>query len=391
MARVGTSAPPAMAVVDAEGRILHTTEPFRALHPATRLSEDSFPELGLVITGQADSATLSVGDTEFTIEPADDGSGVRRALLTVEPAGDEAPAADTAPADPVALLREALEHSSAIAWMKDLDGRYTYVNAAWTEALGSAEDAVVGLTDEQLPPLETVDGPRVKLGQESSPKPHQLEYTVPAYEGRGGFAALRFVVLDGEGQSAAVCGVASPIEQGQLAREEASRLMRIQRWSRMDSESVRGEVLADWHVAPGTAGAVQEVRLPAAGRSPQWQPPPLATSPAPKPLGDSAGTGDPEFEQRFDAAVQQLVTEASRWRAELDRARVAAEAAQAEASSARAQLEQLRSERDELEHELAVERERGAAVVQALGQVRARIADLDSSVDQALTVETGSS
>jgi len=382
----GILGPPALALLDEGGRVLRSTEAFDRHHAERRLDLDAVPELRAVLSGQAASADVTIGGERFSVEPVD-GGGLRRLLLSEAGARSGGAASNAPPAvDPLVLLRDELAQSPALAWLKDLEGRYTYVNPRFVEELKTSEETVVGHGEEELPPLQTVDGPRVKLGQESSPEPRQLEYTVPAYEGRTSFAALRFVVLDAEGKSAGVCGVAAPLDSAQLAREEAGRLMRLQRWCRMDADAVRLELLAEWGVAPGEADASSPASEPppAAPESPSHPAPP---SPAPPPASDVPIVLPSDLGERWETCVQQLLAEAGRWLAELDRARAAVEQAQGEANAARAELEQLRAERDELQRALEAERERGLAVVQALGQVRARIADLDSTVDQALTVE----
>ena len=60
--------------------------------------------------------------------------------------------------DPIGVLGHELDSSPAIAWLKDLDGRYVYVNRRYGEALKVAPERIVGYRDAQLTRHEIVDG-----------------------------------------------------------------------------------------------------------------------------------------------------------------------------------------------------------------------------------------
>jgi hypothetical protein len=115
-----------------------------------------------------------------------------------------------------------------IGWLKDLDGRYVYVNRGYVEQLEAAAERILGHLDAELPPREAIDGPRIQEGDALEDEPVQLEYRVAAYEGRPALAVLRFPVRDIDGKPVCVCGVAAPIEQAQLARAECSQLMLLE-------------------------------------------------------------------------------------------------------------------------------------------------------------------
>jgi PAS domain S-box-containing protein len=113
---------------------------------------------------------------------------------------------------PAALpLRERLGDSPVIGWLKDLDGRYLYANRSYVEQLGVTEDRLVGRTDADLPAHEVIDGPRARDGVPPADEPIQLEYRVPAFEGRPELSVMRFAVRDHAGELIGVCGVASRI------------------------------------------------------------------------------------------------------------------------------------------------------------------------------------
>src|SRR5438270_859289 len=82
----------------------------------------------------------------------------------------------------------------------------------------------------------------------------QLEHSVPPFEGRPALTVYRFVIRDTSEEPVAVCGVATPIAEAEVARSECARLMQIERWSRLDARAIRAEVLRDWGIVPLTEG-----------------------------------------------------------------------------------------------------------------------------------------
>jgi PAS domain S-box-containing protein len=108
-------------------------------------------------------------------------------------------------------LRERLAESPVIGWLKDMEGRYVYANRCYVEQLGASEDRLLGRTDAELPVREAIDGPRLRDRGSIADEPIQLEYRVPACEGRPEFTVMRFPIRDESGTVVGVCGVAGPI------------------------------------------------------------------------------------------------------------------------------------------------------------------------------------
>lgn len=244
---------------------------------------------------------------------------------------------------PTASLRARLDESPAIGWVKDLSGRFVYVNHPYLAQLGVSADRLLGHSDAELGPRETVDGPRSRSDEDRFDEPRQLEYTVPAFEGRPALAAVRFVVRDGDGELSGVCGLAAPMEDAQLVHEEAARLMELAP-GETESESAPGETESE--SAPG------ETESPA---DPEW---PEEVSPS----------DDHDPRRRWDKLVRKLDGEAERWLAEVEQAHA------------------VIAERDALARELAAERERAGELARTLAQVRSQIAELDRAVERALPV-----
>jgi hypothetical protein len=127
------------------------------------------------------------------------------------------------------ILVEPLDESPAIVYVKDLHGHYLRVNRRYTELLGVTEAQLCGRTDSEVSPRATIDGPRLEDGGLAADEPLQLEYTVGPFEGRPALAVWRFPVHGPSGEPVAVCGVAAPVPDAGLARDECARLMAIER------------------------------------------------------------------------------------------------------------------------------------------------------------------
>jgi PAS domain S-box-containing protein len=430
---------PALAVVGPDHRIIQSTETFRRRYEDTETLCEQ-PEIDRVLTGHADVATLNVGDVSVAIEAVTDATGRRQAMLTLPPI-EPAPA----PEPPVNALREAAEASPAIVWVKDLDGRYIYANPRYTGAFGTTEERLRGNTDTDLPESETVDGPRLRYAEDGLEEPLQLEYTVPAVDTRPALAAFRFALRDDTGRPIGTCGVAAPVSEARVARDEAVRLMQLERWNRLDPVDVRAELLEQWHVqaasprveeAEAAEAPVDETPQPRPELpSPETEPATAASSesdvetsrpyeptaaPTPAPLPPSAAPSLAETAELLKADLQlarnwadradqlrdelqqaqaqirkaegdaqqalaaavRASEEADRWRSELEQTRLELERAQAEAEALRGPSAEALRLSEELGRAVAAERERGDELEQTLARLRARLTDFESALER---------
>ena len=249
---------PALALVGASGRIQYCTEPFRArCEQAGSLCEE-LPELEAILSGAADRAVATLSGFETQIESVIDAAGGRCALLTLALESEPQQSAESP------ILREPLDDSPALVWLKDLEGRYTRVNSQFIALLGGSEAQLNGHTDSELPPAATVDGPRLQDAERTAAEPVEFGYTVPAYQDRPALSVLRFLIHGADGQPVGICGVAAPMAHSEIAENEAGRLMQLNRSTGLDPESIRSEILEEWGVSfgesfgPATAGHEEE-------------------------------------------------------------------------------------------------------------------------------------
>ncbi len=241
VAETTDQAPAAVALLGSGGALERATSVFRQRYgDGNGHLEPHLDEVERILSGHLDRLAVSVDGSAAELSAVVDPAGSPHALLTV------ASAAELAPGGAAPLLDEAIEDSPAVVWLKDLDGRYLAVNARYEDRLGAEADQVCGKTDTELAAGESIEGLRLRDNDTDQSEPLELEYTVGAFDGRPAFAVLRFALRDDEGRPTAVCGVAAPVEDARLARSECERLMRIERWRRLDEFAICEELLDEW-------------------------------------------------------------------------------------------------------------------------------------------------
>ena len=242
-----------VAVLSEAGSVERATRGFIDRFDIRDGSLSSCPdEVELIAAGHADHLTVVLDGLEASLVAVVDEDGRRMAVLTIPTERD---AADIEPVSPL-LEEEPLDESPAIVWVKDLDGRYLRVNRRYGEQLGTDAESVCGRTDAELTAAGSIEGLRLEEKDIPAREPLELEYLIGAFEERPAFAALRFALRDGDGQPTATCSVAAPIADASMARSECDRLIRIDRWGRLDASAIRQELLDEWGLtlADGSSG-----------------------------------------------------------------------------------------------------------------------------------------
>lgn len=119
------------------------------------------------------------------------------------------------------LLQGIVENSPALISMKDLEGRYIFVNWAWYNLFSTTSDEVNGKTDLQLFPADIagrfMDNDRKAL---ESAKPLDIEEVVLLNDGIHYYQSTKFAVRDGDGKIYGLCGISTDITARKKAHEE---------------------------------------------------------------------------------------------------------------------------------------------------------------------------
>ncbi len=340
---VSEGVPAAVAVLAESGAVERATSAFVERFEVRDGSLTDCPdEVGLIAAGETDHASVMLDGVEGDVVAVVDVHGRRTAVLTIPIARGLEDLEPTAQ-----VLEEPVDESPAIVWLKDLDGRYLHVNSRYIEQLGTETELVYGHTDAELTASSSIEGLRLEETDTAGQEPLELEYMIGAFEERPAFAALRFALRDADGRPTAICGVAAPLSEASLARSECERLMRIDRWRRLDALAIRQDLLDEWGLtlADGSSG------------------PPL---------------------DRDDRVAAVL--------AERDQALASAARLERELAGEREQLDELRAEShratrrtEELDGTVAAEQARASELEQSLARSEGRVGELETELTAART------
>jgi PAS domain S-box-containing protein len=118
-----------------------------------------------------------------------------------------------------------IDNTSAVIYMRDLDGRYMVVNREFERLFHLRREEIVGLTDYDLFPREMADSFRANdLQAASSGRPVQMEEVAPGEDGPRTYITVKFPLLDGAGQAYAVAGISTDITDRKRAEEQVRQL-----------------------------------------------------------------------------------------------------------------------------------------------------------------------
>jgi PAS domain S-box-containing protein len=113
------------------------------------------------------------------------------------------------------------QHLPGLAWIKDLDGRYTYINDAGAAAFGSSREPIVGRTDQEIfPPAVAAEFQRNDHQALESWTGIQVIELLPNSSGELRHSIVsKFPIADAEGQFHLIGGVAIDITDRVRAEE----------------------------------------------------------------------------------------------------------------------------------------------------------------------------
>jgi PAS domain S-box-containing protein len=151
------------------------------------------------------------------------------------------PEAGTLPATPIAVvaghhaepdgrvgydqLLALIDNTSAVIYMRDLDGRYMLVNREYERLFDVRREVIVGLTDHDLFPVEIADEVRANDRRAAERGiPVQMEEVAPRDDGPHTYVTVKFPLVDTDGKAYAVAGISTDITDRKRAEEQVHRL-----------------------------------------------------------------------------------------------------------------------------------------------------------------------
>jgi PAS domain S-box-containing protein len=146
------------------------------------------------------------------------------------------------------LLQAIVDNSTAVIFVKDIEGRYLMVNRRYKELFHVTEQSIVGKTDHDLFPKERADAFRAfDRRVMAAGTPLEAEEMVPQDDGLHTYISIKCPILDGAGRPRAVCGISTDITERK--HEEAAREMLLTREQAARAELERTGRLKDEFLA----------------------------------------------------------------------------------------------------------------------------------------------
>ncbi|WP_437834539.1 response regulator [Sorangium sp. So ce1153] len=136
------------------------------------------------------------------------------------------------------LLRAIIDNSTAMVYVKDLQGRYLLINRRFKQLFHATAEPIVGRTDHELFPPEQAEtfrsfDRRVLEAQE----PLETEEVLPQDDGMHTYISVKCPLFDAQGEPYAVCAISTDITERKRAEEERERLLASEQAARSRAET----------------------------------------------------------------------------------------------------------------------------------------------------------
>jgi PAS domain S-box-containing protein len=147
-----------------------------------------------------------------------------------------------------ARLQGILDNTTAVVFMKDLDGRYLLVNKRWAKLFHTSPEETIGKFDHEIFPPEMARAFRTNdLAVQAGGKPQMLEEIAPHDDGPHTYLSVKFPLRDAAGRINAIGGIATDITE----RKESIRALEAS--EERFKLAVRGtnDGIWDWDIRSG--------------------------------------------------------------------------------------------------------------------------------------------
>ncbi|MGE5731812.1 MAG: PAS domain-containing protein, partial [Gemmatimonas sp.] len=138
-------------------------------------------------------------------------------------------------------LQQIVDHTSAAVFVKDLDGRFLFVNREFERMKGVPVEAIVGRRDDEFFPAAATELRRNDGRVIDERRSIDFEETVETAQGRRTYLSHKFPLVDAAGRAYAVCGIATDITDRKRS-EDALRAAALA-VSSAEGEGVFGELV----------------------------------------------------------------------------------------------------------------------------------------------------
>ncbi len=125
-------------------------------------------------------------------------------------------------------LRAILDNAPAVVYMKDVQGRYTFINSHFERLFHVNRNDIRGKSDHDLWAKETADAFRandIKVTEVKSPL--EFDEIAPHDDGPHNYISVKFPLFDQNGRVSAVCGISTDITERKKMEEAKVQLSEI--------------------------------------------------------------------------------------------------------------------------------------------------------------------
>jgi PAS domain S-box-containing protein len=127
------------------------------------------------------------------------------------------------------LLQSIIDNSTAVIYVKDVDGRYLHANRRFEELFHLSKDSILGKTDHDLFPKEAADSfqalDRRVLATERT---LEAEEVAPQDDGLHTYLSIKFPLRDVDGKTYAVCGISTDITERKHVEEQLRQSQKME-------------------------------------------------------------------------------------------------------------------------------------------------------------------
>jgi PAS domain S-box-containing protein len=120
-------------------------------------------------------------------------------------------------------LQAILDHTEAVIYAKDLDGRYILVNRRYERLFGTTQAEMKGRTDHDKFPKDVADAFAANDRAVLMSGPAQFDETIDQEDGVHTYVSTKFPLLDASGRAVAVCGISTDITDRKRAEVDLQR------------------------------------------------------------------------------------------------------------------------------------------------------------------------